>query len=123
MTCNRLGVIGRIFDISSPTLTAGEEVSLATQLVYKGSSDPYAIVGFVGATGQFAAQEDYQGPIAASGYLESADRGVLRFDMDAATSALLQLGDEQDFQVRLLDANGLRITRYLGLLNVAEPLF
>lgn len=122
MSCNKDGIVGRIANISQPTIVRGSDGFVVTQIVYQGSGDPYKIDSFAGATAQFRAEEG-DAPISIVGALESADRGELRFELAASGTELLAVGDELDFQQVVEDADGVRIIVFEGKLSVRDSLF
>lgn len=94
------------------------------QAVYRGDDgDPYEVTAFEGATGYFPTSVDDGPAVAVTGSLESADRGIVRFELSEEETALLAPGETQSFEVHLRDARGLTIFQIVEQLPIAAQLF
>lgn len=122
MSCNKLGVIGKISNISQPAIVKGSDAFIETQLVYKGTDNAYEIDGFDGCTGFFKQQGETT-PLQVVGTLVSEDLGKLRFDMSAAETNLLASGEELSFEVGLESDSGVLFVLFESKLSVKERLF
>lgn len=122
MSCKNQGVIGKIVNISQPAIVKGSDAFISTQLVYQGDvNTPVKIPGFIGATG-FLANDDTTVQ-AVTGTLDSADLGTLNFSIAASGTDLLKAGDEQSFEFRLEDADGVQYIQFDGGLQIKDRLF
>lgn len=121
MSCNNQGIVGVIFDRSTPALVRGADSFITTQIVYKGSDIPYSFDTFAGATALFRSQT--ASPVAVVGFLESADLGKVKFTIPGASTTLLAVGEEQSFEQVFADARGTSIIIFDSKLPVVDPLF
>lgn len=107
-------------DFGRGGITQGSRVQVVVNLVDRGT--PYQIQGFVGASAVFR-QTDSETPLVVTGAVLPVQAGTLGFDILEAYTALLELGQEQSFEVRLEDSNGLRVHLFESQLAVHAPLF
>lgn len=122
MNCKNLGIIGKIADISQPSIVKGSDAFLVAQLIYKGTSDVAKVSNFLGATGFFP-QQDSAEPLVVDGTLESADLGQIRFSIPASGTQLLKASDELSWEFSVEDDNGLRFIQYEGTLQISDRIF
>jgi hypothetical protein len=121
MTCNKAGVIGKIYDRSQPALVKGSDFALTIQLQFKGSEEPATIAGFVGATGYFRKEDG--STLDKVGTLGSADLATVSFALPAEDTALLGAGDESSFEVGVEDDDGIRFFQFDGDLSIKDRIF
>lgn len=100
----KLGLVGRLVSLSTPSLVVGSDAFVVTQVVFHGSGEPYSMPGYVGATAFFPAATG--GSVTSVGTLEAQDLGTVRFPLPAANSVALLAGDAQSFYQTFRDARG-----------------
>lgn len=126
-TCTIKGIVGRLSELSAPRIVKGSVGFVVTEVAYAPSNGtcgrPYTFEGFVGATAQFPSAADPATPVNVVGGLESADRGLVRFDLPPSGTALLLAGDPVSFQQIFEDDSGVTILRFDDSLTVVESLF
>lgn len=121
MSCNGLGLVGSIIDRATPAMVKGSDTFIVTQIVFKGSNDPYSFQSFAGSTAYFPAADG--GVVTASGALVSADLGTVRFELGNTETDLLAEGSDLSFEQRFADDRGLSIIQYEAALSIAAALF
>lgn len=122
MSCKQQGLVGMIWDISTPALVRGADAFVVTQVVFQGTSSPYSFQAFTGSTAYFPGVVDGV-PVAVVGTLVSADLGQVRFNIPKTASTGLALGDEVSFQQDLVDSRGLTRLIFEAALPVVDTLF
>jgi hypothetical protein len=131
MGCNRQGLIGIVYDISTPSLVRGADCFVTTQVIYASDDvtpglspsrgSPYAFQSPVGSTAYF--QADGGGaPVVSVGVLQSNDLGTFKFEIPASGSTGLAVGDAISFEQKFEDARGLTILVFDNL-PVIDQLF
>lgn len=129
MGCNRQGLVGIVYDISTPTLVRGADCFVTTQIQFAADNPsdtngpPYSFQSFAGSTAYFPSDPAISGaPIAVTGALVSADLGVVKFPIPQTASSGLQVGDSIAFEQVFQDARGTTIILFQDL-PVAASLF
>lgn len=82
-------------------VTQGASKSFNIQLTDKNTCEPMSLSGFTGATAYFP-QQDSDDPVSVTGSLLSADLGKISFSLSTTTTALMNEGEDQDFEVKVL---------------------
>lgn len=121
MSCDNQGVVGRVSNISAPIIIKGSDAFIETQLVYKGTDDSAASVGFSGATGFFSNDDGTVQAI--PGVISTKDLSRLTFDLAASGTALLKAGEELSFEIAVEDDLGLRFFQFDGGLSINDRLY
>lgn len=115
------GIKGNIYYLSTPELVKGSDMVIKTQLVKKGTNEPYVINDFGGVTGYFPNEDGTAQTIVGS--LVSAFQGVCSFSIPASGSVDLEAGDEISFEQHLQDEKGLTIFQFNESLIIKDGLF
>lgn len=121
MSCKNQGIYGKIADISQNPIVKGSDGYIVSQILYKGDDSPFKLTNFLGATGYFKNADATT--LSASGSLESADLGKIRFVLTDQQTALLEAGEEKSFEVKFEDDSGVKVIQYEGKLQINERLF
>jgi len=121
MSCLNRGIVGEIADRLTPSIVKDSDTYLVVQMLYRGTSQPASFQTLQGATGHFQGEDAAIISIPAT--LVSADLGKLQIDLPASSTALLEAGDEQSFQVDFRDDRGLVKILFDGALEIVEPLY
>lgn len=115
------GIKANIYALSTPDLVKGSDIFLKTQIVHKGTDEPYVISNFVGSTAYFPKEDDTA--LVVVGELVSSFQGVCRFDIPASGSIDLKAGDEISWEQHLEDDRGLTILQLTESIVVKDGLF
>lgn len=102
------------------TITTGSDATVNVNFKLKSNRKSAPLTGFSSATGSFPNADGTY--LAVSGTLVSADLGEVEFVITKDQSILLNVGEEQDFQVNV-EANGVTtVSVARGVLNIAPKL-
>jgi hypothetical protein len=125
MSNDRQGLIGIVYNISTPSIVRGSDAFIEAQINYQGEKlDPYSFASFVGASAYFPGDPNQNvTSVVVVGTLVSADLGLLKFQIPAASTPLLQVQDGLSWETRFQDARGLTIIQFDSSLSVADKLF
>ena len=133
MGCQNQGLIGIVYNVSTPSLVRGSDAFVVTQVQYASDDGtpglsptrgtPYAFQSLQGSTAYFQSDPSLGGaPVVSVGSLLSNDLGTMMFAIPASASVGLAVGDSVSFEQHVQDARGLTILVFDNL-PVVDQLF